>query len=197
MSELEFTFVGYLVQEPYVSGWWKREGKRLASLENTVHPSFEKPRWETIGGIMNETEFLLAPPEMSGFPGWVLCGYCIERTAIPRLRVEMLDPQRGRVLGPLRYEYALHLTRFNDGLERLGYEVMDAVIHRLSILNNCGYTMEQIERNAGPLNQFSLLETVRDAKRFQEYIKSDTEDHRADDCHADGVIFEVWGQPDC
>ena len=100
MSELEFTFVGYLEQKPYVSGWWKRDGKRPASLENTIHPCFEKPLWETIGGIMNETEFLLAPPDMLRFPGWVLCGCCIERTAIPRLRVEVLDPQKARVLGP-------------------------------------------------------------------------------------------------
>jgi hypothetical protein len=192
----EFVFVGYLVQEGYVSGWWKREGKRLASLENTVHPLFEKPQWKTIGGVLNTTEFLLTPPDIAKFPGWVLCGYSIERGAIPRLRVEILDPQRGRTPGPLRYEYAVHLTRSEDGLVRLGYEVMDATIHRLSVLNNCGYTVEQIEKNAGPLNRFSLLETAQDARRFQEYIKTETEDHDVDDGHADGVIFEVWGKPD-
>jgi hypothetical protein len=193
----EFLFVGYLVQERYVSGWWKREGKRLASLENTVHPLFEKPQWKTIGGVLNTTEFLLTPPDISKFPGWVLCGYSIERGAIPRLRDEILDPQRGRMPGPLTYGYAVHLTRSEDGLERLGYEVMDAKIHRLSILNNCGYTVEQVEENAGPLNRFSLLETAHDARRFQEYIRTETEDHHVDDGHADGVIFEVWGKPYC
>jgi hypothetical protein len=74
---------------------------------------------------------------------------------------------------------------------------MDAQIHRLSILNNCGYTLEQIERNAGPLNGFSLLETAHDARRFQKYIKTETDDHHVDNAHSEGVIFEVWGKPDC
>jgi hypothetical protein len=194
MNELEFTFVGYLVQERYVSGWWKRDGKRLASLENTIHPSLEKPQWLTVEDVINPTEFLLTPPDMSKFPGWVLCGYSIERDAISRLRDEFLDPQKGRIPGPLRYEYALHLRRCEDGLERLGYEVSDAIIHRLSILNNCGYTIEQVEANAGPLNQFSLFDSVHDARKFQSYIKTETEDHHVDDSHSDGVIFEVWGQ---
>jgi hypothetical protein len=64
----EFVFVGYLVQERYVKNWWKREGKRLASLENTVHPDFEKPQWQTIEGVLNPTEFLLTPPDISHFP---------------------------------------------------------------------------------------------------------------------------------
>jgi hypothetical protein len=194
MSESEFIFVGYLVQERYVSGWWKREGKRLASLENTVHPSLEKPQWLTVEGVMNPTEFLLTPPDMSKFPGWVLCAYSIEREAISRLRDEVLDPLKRRMPGPLRYEYALHLHRSEDGLERLGYEVSDAIIHRLSILNNCGYTIEQVEANAGPLNQFSLFDSVHDARKFQSYIKTETVHHHVDDAHSDGVIFEVWGQ---
>jgi hypothetical protein len=48
MANSEFVFVGYLVQERYVRNWWKREGKRLASLENTAHPSFEKPQWQSV-----------------------------------------------------------------------------------------------------------------------------------------------------
>ena len=79
----------------------------------------------------------------------------------------------------------------DDGLELLGYEVIDSVIHRLSILNNCGYTMEQVEANVGPLNRFSLFNSARGARKFQEYIKTETEDHHVDDAHADGVIFEV------
>jgi len=105
----------------------------------------------------------------------------------------MLDPQKGRILGPLRYEYALHLVRANDGLKRLGYEVIDAKIERLSILNNCGYYIEEIEANAGSLNEFSLLETVGDARKFQRYIKTETGDHHVDEPHSDGIIFEVWG----
>src|SRR5260221_5234152 len=64
MADSDFVFVGYLVQERYVRNWWKREGKRLASLENTVHPSFEKPQWQYVGGVLNHTEFLVAPPDM-------------------------------------------------------------------------------------------------------------------------------------
>lgn len=195
MAQTEFVFVGYLIQERYVKGWWKREGKLLASLENAVHPSLEKPQWQTVGGILNPTEFLLAPPDMSKFPGWILCGYSIERVAIPRLRDEILDPVKGRIPGPLRYEYALHLTRSSDELERLGYEVTDATIHRLSILNNCGYTVEEVEEHSGPLNKFSLFDAVHDARKFQRYIKTETNDHHVDDAHADGVIFEVWGNP--
>ena len=92
MGDSDFVFVGYLVQERYVRNWWKREGKRLASLENTVHPSFEKPQWQSVGGVLNLTEFLLASPDMSEFPGWLLYGYSVEREAIPRLHVEILDP---------------------------------------------------------------------------------------------------------
>src|SRR5260370_39813450 len=143
MHESDCVFGGYLVQERYVSGWWKREGKKLASLENTVHPSFEQPQWQTVGGVLNQTEFLLTPPDISELHGWILCGYSIERTAIPRLRVEILDSQKRIVPGLLRYEYALHLTRREDNLDLLGYEVMDADIHRLSILNHCGITVEQ------------------------------------------------------
>jgi hypothetical protein len=193
MTDSEFVFVGYLVQERFVRNWWKREGKRLASLENTVHPSLETPQWQSVGGVLNGTEFLLTPPDMSKFRGWVLCGYSIERAAIPRLHVEMLDPKKGRIRGPLRYEYALHLVRANDGLKRLGYEVIDARIERLSILNNCGYSIEEIEANAGRLNEFSLLDTVEDARKFQRYVKTETEDHQVDDGHSDGIIFEVWG----
>jgi hypothetical protein len=102
MSEPEFTFVGYLVQEPYVRGWWKRDGKTMASLENTAHPSWEKPQYQSIGGVTNLTEFLLTPPDMSNFRGWVLCGYAVERDAIRRLRFEILDREKGVVPGPLR-----------------------------------------------------------------------------------------------
>ncbi len=195
MADSDFVFVGYLVQERYVRNWWKREGKRLASLENTVHPSFEKPQWQYVGGVLNHTEFLVAPPDMSKFPGWLLYGYSVEKAAIPRLRVEMLDPQKGRISGPLRYEYALHLVRADDGLKRLGYEVTDAKIERLSILNNCGYSIEEIEANVGRLNQFSLFEGVEDARKFRRYIKTGTADHHVDDAHSDGVIFEVWCSP--
>jgi hypothetical protein len=62
----------------------------------------------------------------------------------------------------------------------------------LEALNNCGYSIEEIEANVGRLNEFSLLETVQDARKFQQYIKTETADHHVDS-HADGVIFEVWG----
>ena len=51
--------------------------------------------------------------------------------------------------------------------------------------------MEQVEANVGPLNRFSLFNSARGARKFQEYIKTETEDHHVDDAHADGVIFEV------
>jgi hypothetical protein len=129
---------------------------------------------------------------MSEFPGWLLYGYSVEREAIPRLHVEILDPQKGRIVGPLRYEYALHLVRANDGLQRLGYEVIDAKIERLSILNNCGYSIEEIEANVG---RFKMSSVCWKPLRMLGYIKTETADHHVDDAHSDGVIFEVWGSP--
>jgi hypothetical protein len=193
MPDSDFVFVGYLVQERYVSGWWKRESYHLASIENTAHPTLEKRQWSRVDGVLNATEFLLTPPDMSKFDGWILCGYSIERSAIARVRDVILDPQKGAMPGPLRYEYALNLKRTSDGLNFLGYEVVDAKMDRLSILNNCGYTVEQVEANAGPLNRFSLFSTAHDARKFQQYIQTETEDHHVDDGHADGIIFEIWG----
>ena len=60
---------------------------------------------------------------------------------------------------------------------------------RLSI---CGYTVQEVEVNAGPLNRFSLFSTAHDTRKFQQYIKTKTEDHHVDDGHADGIIFEIW-----
>jgi hypothetical protein len=97
-SDSDFVFVGYLVQEPFVRNWWMREGKRLASLENTVHPSFGF-QWQSVKGVLNLTEFLLVPPDMSEFPGWLLFGYSVERDAIPKLRVEMLDHRKEELWG--------------------------------------------------------------------------------------------------
>ena|SRR5215471_16638751 len=107
-SDSDFVFVGYLVQEPFVRDWWMRKGKKLASLENDLHPSFGF-QWQSVKGVLNLTEFLLAPPDMANFPGWLLYGYSVERDAIPRLRVEMADAQKQKIKGPLRYEYALQL----------------------------------------------------------------------------------------
>jgi hypothetical protein len=107
-----------------------------------------------------------------------------------------IRPTEGRIVGPLRYDYAMHLVRRDDGLKRLGYEVIDAKIERLSILNNCGYSIDEIEANAGRLNEFSLFETVEDARKFQRYIKTESADHHLDEAHSDGVIFEVWGGAD-
>jgi hypothetical protein len=90
----------------------------------------------------------------------------------------------------------MHLVRGDDGLKRLGYEVIDAKIERLSILNNCGYSIDEIEANAGRLNEFSLFETVEDARKFQRYIKTESADRHLDEAHSDGVIFEVWGGAD-
>jgi hypothetical protein len=186
MCEADFVFVGYLVQEPYPTSWWKRPRRKLASLENDVHPSLEQPQWEIVNGVRNQTGFLIRPPDMAKYPGWLLCAYAIERDAIDRIRVQMVDRS---VRCPLAYEYALHLKRGDDRLRRMGYEVMDARIDRLSILNNCGYEVEEVEIFGGPLNQYCLFDRLEDAKRFRENIRTKT----PNDSHSDGVIFEVWG----
>src|SRR5580704_10836001 len=116
MHEADFVFVGYLVQEPYPTSWWKRPNRKLASLENDVHPSLEQPQWEIVNGVRNQTAFLLRPPDMGKYPGWLLCAYAIERGAIARIRVQMADRS---VVGPLAYEYALHWNRADDGLQRI------------------------------------------------------------------------------
>jgi hypothetical protein len=91
------------------------------------------------------------------------------------------------------FGYSLKLQRKGDNLKLLGYEVVDEDIFFLSILNNCGYTVEQVRQMAGPLNEYSLLSSIADAERFKEAIKTDPHNPKIIPDHNRGIIVEVWG----
>lgn len=87
------------------------------------------------------------------------------------------------------------MQRDGDDLKLLGYEVVDEDDLFLSILNNCGYSAEQVREMAGPLNEYSLFSSVEDAERFKEAIKADPNNPKIIPDHDRGLILEVWGQP--
>lgn len=93
------------------------------------------------------------------------------------------------------FGYSLKLNRSTDGLKLLGYEVLDVDDLWLSILNNCGYTIDQVREMAGPLNEYSLLSSLTDCGRFIEAIKTDPKNPGIVPDHNSGVAVEVWGQP--
>lgn len=185
-----FLFAGYLVQAPYLTNWPRREGMRVATIERELHPGYRR-KWEQVHGVLNTTEFDTKLPPQPG-PGWVINGYAVEPDA-----VEMVKWGK-RVDGgntPTTFEYTLHTTRSDDGLMFLGYEVVDAEIERLSILNNCGFTVRQVLEMGGPLNEYSLFSSLPDAGRFKETIKTDPRHPRVIPDHNRGFIVEVWGRP--
>jgi hypothetical protein len=186
----DFLFAGYLVQEPYLTNWPRREGMKVATIEREVHPRFQR-RWEQVRGVANTTEFHTALPQEPE-PGWVINAYSVERDAVETVRWSKVD-DGGQ--SPRTFAYALYAIRADDGLKFLGYEVVDAEIERLSILNNCGYTVEQVSEMAGPLNEYSLFSSVAHAERFKEVIKTDPKNPGIIPDHNRGVIVEVWGRP--
>jgi hypothetical protein len=200
-----FIFVGYLIQEPYWRTWPKRDGFQVASIEREWHPKFNKYQWKKIDGVDNPTRFLTEPPDLKKLvlephdcksvfhkqaPGWVVSGYAFPQEVIERRKMVSTDGKH-----ELReFGYALRFKRPTDGLELLGYEVLDEDDIFLSILNNCGYTVEEVRDMAGPLNEFSLLSTVEDAERFKQAIKADPLNPNVIPDHNRGIIVEVWGQ---
>jgi len=179
---MNFVFVGYLVQEPYLMKWPRREGLKVATIERALCPRFKR-EWEKVNNVMNTTEFHIALPQTPE-AGWVVNGYAVERNGIEK--VQWTKPTGGSD-GSKTFEYALHVMRSDDGLLLLGYELVDCNIERLSVLNNCGYTLEQIRQEAGDLNEFALFGDLRQAQVFQTYVAQ----HGAS--HSQSVIFAVWG----
>lgn len=206
MSMREFVFVGYLIQEPYWKSWPKRKGYRVASIEREWHPSFNKFQWNEVDGVDNPTRFLTELPQLENLflephdcksvlhkqcPGWVVSGYSFPRDFVEQ---ETMTSTDGKVT-MYEFGYALKMERATDDLKLLGYEVVDAEITFLSILNNCDYTVDEVKGMAGPLNEYSLFLSVADAERFVEAIKIDPRNPKIIPDHNRGIIVEVWGQP--
>jgi hypothetical protein len=177
-----FVFAGYLVQEPYLTKWPRREGMQVATVERDLYPEFKR-EWEQVGGVLNTTEFHVALPKKPE-GSWVINGYGVERGAIER--VHWSKAAGGSA--PKTFEYALHLHRTKDGLTLLGYELVDCNIERLSVLNNCGYTLDEIRREAGDLNEFALFSDPQQAQAFQTYVA------KRGGSHSESAIFEVLGE---
>ncbi len=206
MNSRDFVFVGYLIQEPYWKTWPKREGYRVASIEREFHPEFNKYQWDKIQGIDNPTRFLTRFPRLENLslephecrsvlhrqsPGWVISGYAFPRDIVEQRKRTSTDNRHTL----LEFGYALKMRRERDDLKLLGYEVVDNDDLFLSILNNCGYTVDQVREMAGPLDEYSLLTSVEDAERFTEAIKTDPLNPKMIPDHNQGVIVEVWGEP--
>lgn len=201
-----FVFVGYLIQEPYWKAWPKREGYRVASMEREFHPRFNRHQWDTVQGIENPTRFLTRFPNLDELalephecgsvlhkqsPGWVVSGYGLPQDVVEKRTITSTDNKQRL----LEFQYATKIQRNGDDLKLLGYEVVDEDDLFLSILNNCGYTAEQVREMAGPLNEYSLLSSVADAERFRESIRTDPRNPKIIPDHNRGVIVEVWGRP--
>jgi hypothetical protein len=183
MGELpQFYFAGYLVQEPFWTKWPGREGMTVASIERSVHPEF-KMTWDEVNGLQNVTRFHLALPDMHRFPGYRLGCYLVEAEGLETVQWTAQEGKPMRVL-----EYAPFIQRADDGLKRLGYEVVDCEIEAISILNNCGWSLKQIEPVAGRLNEHALFDTYEQARLFKEFLREEP-----DDPHSLGAVFEVWG----
>lgn len=202
----DFVFVGYLIQEPYWKAWPQREGYRVASIEREFHPKFNKHQWNTVQGIENPTRFLTRFPHLDELtlephecgsvlhkqsPGWVVSGYALPRDVVEKRTITSADNKQRL----LEFQYATKMERNGDDLKLLGYEVVDEDDLFLSILNNCGYTVEQVSEMAGPLNEYSLLSSVADTEHFKQSIRTDPRNPKIIPDHSRGVPVEIWGRP--
>jgi hypothetical protein len=180
----EFIFVGDLIQEPFWQSWPGRAGYRIASIEREFHPEFNQPQWTKVQGIENPTVFLTQFPHLEDLslephwcqsllhnqsPGWVVSGYALPQSVVKRRPITSTD----HTSSLLEFAYAMKMQRDNDHLTLLGYEVVDEDDLFLSILNNCGFTVEQVGAMAGSLNEHILFSSPEDAQRFKEAIKID------------------------
>jgi hypothetical protein len=93
------------------------------------------------------------------------------------------------------FAYALKLQRGADGLKLLVMRCWMLKTLWLSILNDCGYTIDEVREMAGPLNEYSLLSSLAGSERFVEAIKTDPNRPGFVPDHNCGVVVEVWGQP--
>jgi hypothetical protein len=198
-----FIFIGYLIQEPYWKAWPKREGYRVASIEREFHPQFNEHQWNKVDGLDNPTRFLTSVPHLEGMllephkcqsifhkqsPGWVVSGYALPQDVVMNRTITSSDKRQSLV----EFGYAPKMHR-GDDLKLLGYEIVDQDDLFLSILNNCGYTVEQVGEMAGQLNEYGLLSSIEDAERFKESIKTDPKNPHVVPDHNQGIVLQVWG----
>lgn len=189
-----FVHAGYLVQEPYETGIPHRQGFALATMDTgfrEVPAALEKPALHKVGERTNPTILLLDPPDMTAYPGYVLNAYALESVWIDRLTMDF-GVRQAHEKAPTRFAYARGLTRCEDDLQLLGYEIMDGMFEFLSILNNCGYSVEQVRLAAGPLNHYGMFDELETAQKFVDFARKDPQ---LDPHNEAPIIWQVWGQP--
>jgi len=112
--------------------------------------------------------------------GALLVGYAIARSAlVPEKGID------GQTMLPSKYEYAKHWRRPDDGLRRLGYDVVDEPAHPFSILHAGPWSLSEVVDACGPLSDFGLFDTPEAAKRFCDLVRAENEE--------EGSIWQVWG----
>lgn len=179
MADTSFIFVGYLVQEPYILSR-QFPGVRAATIDRNVPKELDEVRFERVGPTFNFTRFLLSPPDMTKYPGWVLNGYAIEASGIhPEKALDGVTSQTSR------YEFARYRERPKDTLIFLGFDVVDEPCHPFSILHFEVLPAEEVKLNTGGLNEYGLLADVEAANRFSEYVLRVNQRL--------GTIWQVWG----
>jgi len=179
--ERRYLFVGYLVQEAFLVDPLL-PGRRIATMDRPVPPELDQIRYEEIGGLVNTSRFLPEPPDMTGFPGYILSGYAIDEDAV----VPVLGLNRST--HPSSYEYARHLVRLHDGLVLLGYDVIDEPANPFSLLHSSRlFTMDEVQLHAGPLNQYGLFASDDAARRFCSFAARENQE--------EGTCWQVWGSP--
>ncbi len=173
MKSDRFCFAGYLLQEPCPTDIPDREMFQLATLDLSlrfIHDGMKTPKFEEAQGFVNATEFVFTPPPP--IESFELCGYAIDRTVIDSIKSYSIkrDGTREQFTD---FEYARYLSRSQDGLEVLGYEVIDGIIHHLSILHNCGLGLEEIEDvSQSRLNTHGLFDNVEAAEKLISGIQA-------------------------
>lgn len=189
----EFVFIGYLVQEPFLRGFRGREDYLLASIDlRDRHPDFETERLEQVAGLTNFTRFQLALPAMARYPDWSLNGYAIESRWIPISTEEVEPSHLGAPDQLVDFTYAREYKRPEDGLVRVGYDVVDEICDFLSIAHNCDYSVDELMRLSGDtLNDFGLFRSADAARAFVSAACME----EPEEAHLERpVILEVWGE---
>jgi hypothetical protein len=179
MSSAEFTFVGYLIQEPYL-----RDARlpdcQLAIMNRKEHPICTQPRYEDISGIPNVTRFLTHLPNMEDYPGWILNGYGIDsQSIVPEVGLD------GVTQLPSKYEFARKVVRHADELQSLGFDVIDESCNPMSLIHNLDNSISHIRHLGLPINKWGLFPSDQDAATFVDFIRIANQ--------SDGVVWQVWG----
>jgi hypothetical protein len=178
MVDAPFLFVGYLVQEPYLTDP-RLLGARIATLDRRIVPDLDRFSYESHNGFANITKFLTHLPDIREYPGWVLNGYAVSRDAVK----EEIGIDGSTIL-PSRYEYAKHWRRAGDHLSVLGYDVVDESANPFSLLHAKPDSYEEIQKTVGELNEYGLFANSEHAKEFCRVIAPNEEA---------AAVWQVWG----